>query len=122
MNLPDHYPKRPSTVMGESNDYSAVNTDGNPDANADFLQSYEYVLVFPMAKDFTSETKEARYCMNEMLAAGLEIFPYKSIQDDELLVLVRAPVSVYGHKPPLLCTPSSSSCKRSMTSLFLLLR
>lgn len=90
MNLPDHYPKRPSTIMAGG--YTVVD-NAHPENNAEFLASYEYVIVFPMQDDRITETLEARYCMQEMLRAGLEIFPYKSIQDDELLVLVRAGVS-----------------------------
>lgn len=95
MNLPDHYPKRPTYIF-QKNDFSGARAGDEEAADPskkDFLSSYEFVMVFPMEADFTTQTKEARHCIHEMLQAGLEIFPYKSIQNDELMVLIRCPVS-----------------------------
>eukprot|EP01034_Spumella_vulgaris_P033017 gene33017-40748_t len=63
----------------------------------EFTESFDYVIVFPMVenKDGSREQSPvARFVMHAMLAAGLEIYPYLSVQDDELLVLFRAPLIV----------------------------
>jgi hypothetical protein len=61
-----------------------------PTEVSEFSQTFDYVMVFPMNGETQSE--EARYCIGHMLAAQLEIFPYLSVQKDELLVLIRCPV------------------------------
>ncbi len=65
--------------------------------NKEFTQTFDYVIVFKMAenKDGSSEQSPvARFVMHQMLGAGLEIYPYLSVQDDELLVLFRCPLIV----------------------------
>lgn len=72
----------------------------------EFSETYDYVMVFPMSEkadkkknvdyDEGEEMKQsnvAKHCMSAMVARGLEIFPYLSVQSDELYVLVRCPVS-----------------------------
>lgn len=65
----------------------------------EFSQTYDYCMVFPMKKvkdengKRYEQTEAAKYCVTELLAAGFEIYPYPSVQDDELLVLIRCPVS-----------------------------
>jgi hypothetical protein len=58
-----------------------------------FTGQYDYVMVFPINKDTGEQSNETKFCIHEILDAGLEIFPYKSIQEDELYVLIRCPVS-----------------------------
>lgn len=95
MNIADAYPKRKSAtaVYGYNDARSSlvVNHDSN-----DFSSTYDYVLVFPMGgENHDEQTKYAKYCIHNMMAAGLEVFTYLSVQYDELLVLIRAPVSYY---------------------------
>jgi hypothetical protein len=62
----------------------------------EFSNSYDYVMVFPLngsAHEFQS--KVAKHALHEMLDAGLELFTYRSVQDDELIVLIRCPVSSF---------------------------
>lgn len=60
----------------------------------EFSQTFDYCIVFPMKKieGVYTQTDGAKYVCGELLAAGLEIWPYYSVQDDELLVLIRCPV------------------------------
>ncbi len=54
----------------------------------DFTGTYDYVMVLPYAAE---QPKETKYCVDSLLNAGLEIFPYPSVQGDELYVLIRCP-------------------------------
>jgi anoctamin-10/anoctamin-7 len=64
----------------------------------EFSQTYDYCMVFPMKKvkddngKRYEQTDASKYCVNELLAAGFEIYPYPSVQGDELLVLIRCPL------------------------------
>lgn len=63
--------------------------------NEELSSNYDYVMVFPMEKASTGgyqQTLNAKFAVSEMNKAGLETFSYLSIQDDELIVLVRCPV------------------------------
>jgi hypothetical protein len=63
----------------------------------EFSAAYDYVMVFPMegADNMPKKQSEtAKSVMKTMEDAGLEIFPYLSVQNDELLVLIRCPVSI----------------------------
>lgn len=62
--------------------------------NADYSAQYDYVMVFKTeaADGKCKQPAAAKACMTAMIAAGLEIFPYKSCQEDEIFVLIRAPV------------------------------
>lgn len=66
-----------------------------------FSETFDYVLVFPMDKDEASgkysQSPVAKHCLHAMLDAGLEIYPYLSIQGDELYVLFRSPETAEGH-------------------------
>lgn len=54
--------------------------------------TFDYVMVFPMDKhDNSKQSKYAKYVVNAMNGAGLETFSYTSIQDDEMIVLIRSP-------------------------------
>eukprot|EP01031_Cornospumella_fuschlensis_P040676 gene40676-49594_t len=94
MNIPDHYPKRPSVLQHNNynsmNLHSAIELQIRDGVKGDFAETFDYVMVFPL-KDGDNQTKECKHCINAMLEAGLEIYPYKSVQDDELMVLIRAP-------------------------------
>jgi hypothetical protein len=63
--------------------------------NQDLSSKYDYVLVFKMVGEQKpyKQPDVAKYCVDEMQKAGLETFSYLSVQGDELLVLVRCPVS-----------------------------
>ena len=60
-------------------------------AATNYSETFDYVMVFPLKdgvqSDYTKDT------VHRMLEAGLEVFTYKSVQEDELLVMIRAPVS-----------------------------
>ena len=81
---------------------------------AEFVKKFEYVMVFPLVEskdnkkstvegveysdvnDNTGkESPECRFMIQTMESKGLELFMYNSVQDDELYVLIHAPVS-YG--------------------------
>lgn len=89
MNIGDAYPKRKSATpaYGYNNELARNSLVETPE----FSATFDYVMVFPM-KD-SDQTKVAKHCIHEMFNAGLELFPYLSVQDDELLVLIRCPVS-----------------------------
>jgi hypothetical protein len=78
-------------------DFGSVSLSRNNTTDAavldkeEFTDQFDYVMVFPL-KNFTDESKETKHCLHEILAAGMEIYPYKSVQDDELIVLIRCPV------------------------------
>jgi hypothetical protein len=59
-----------------------------------FTYEYDFAVVFPIvpAKQ-QGQSTDAKFIMHTMLRAGLEIFPYVSACQDELFVLIRAPVS-----------------------------
>ncbi|KAJ1415495.1 hypothetical protein B484DRAFT_434715, partial [Ochromonadaceae sp. CCMP2298] len=56
---------------------------------------YDYVMVFPMEGDAGAlkQTNVCKHAVDVMTKAGLETFCYTSIQDDELIVLVRCPIA-----------------------------
>ncbi len=61
--------------------------------STEFSSAFDYVMVFPMKGDqHQYQSNVSRHCINVMISAGLEVFPYLSVQNDELLVLIRAPV------------------------------
>ena len=55
---------------------------------------YDYCMIFKLEnKDNTYIIPPiAKYIIDEMIKSGLETFNYKSVQDDELIVLIRSPV------------------------------
>ena len=76
-----------------------------------FSSLFDYVMVFPMDKvetgeatsfpiDFRGTKKTVQYrqsavaknCIHTMLEQGLELYPYESVQGDELIVLIKCPV------------------------------
>jgi hypothetical protein len=64
-------------------------------STSDELSSkYDYVMVFPMEGEAGAlkQTDVCKHAVDVMTKAGLETFCYTSIQDDELIVLVRCPV------------------------------
>lgn len=56
-----------------------------------YSETFDYVMVFPLNKD-GSQTDYYKDAMLRMLEAGLEVFSYKSVQEDELYVLIRCPL------------------------------
>jgi hypothetical protein len=74
----------------------------------EFAQTFDYCMVFPMKKEngVFQQSPVAKYCVQEMVNAGLECFPYLSVQGDEMLVLIRCPVcrNILHHAfiPPLI--------------------
>jgi hypothetical protein len=58
---------------------------------------FEYVMVFKLEQEEEGGAyKQDHYCKHVcavMKEAGLILFPYLSVQQDELIVLIRAPVS-----------------------------
>lgn len=62
--------------------------------NEELSASYDYVLVFPMEGPAgqMKQSNPAKYAVREMTNAGMETFSYLSVQNDELIVLVRCPV------------------------------
>ena len=89
-----NYPKRPSLVDG-ANEMSTRSVLKNFGVT-EFSAQFDYVMVFKVKEgpNGPEQSAAARTCMNAMLNAGLEIFPYLSVQKDEIYVLIRAPVSI----------------------------
>jgi hypothetical protein len=69
-----------------------------PFVNRDLSSKYDYCMVFVMQKDANKQpTIYPDYCnfiVNELKVAGLEVFSYMSAQNDEVVVLIRSPVSL----------------------------
>ncbi len=65
----------------------------------DLSAAYDYVMVFPLEGEKDVKPKKqsdaAKNIIKAMETAGLETFSYLSVQDDELLVLIRCPVRIY---------------------------
>eukprot|EP01034_Spumella_vulgaris_P025764 gene25764-32253_t len=57
-----------------------------------FTDKFDYVIVFPYEDG--QQSADCRMVIHTMLGAGLELFPYLSIQEDELIVMFRAPIAV----------------------------
>lgn len=96
MELQNNYPNRPHAIpAGPSfkNDQSFIVTSDGKKAK-EFTNTFDYVIVFKMEdKDGQMvQSDVAKHVMHAMLESGLEIYPYLSVQDDELLVLFRCPV------------------------------
>ena len=64
--------------------------------NPDFSAQFDYVMVFPLLTvgDPTSQSKVCKFVCQEMIDAGFELFPYLSVQKDELVVLSKIPDNV----------------------------
>jgi hypothetical protein len=92
MNIADQYPKRRSlTPVYGYNSTLTVHED-----TSEFSSTYDYVMVFKQkGTNLEHQSKHAKHCIHAMMAAGLEIFPYLSVQNDELVVLIRCPVSFF---------------------------
>ena len=60
----------------------------------EFSSKFDYVLVFKMGKD-NSQSPYAKDSTYALLEAGLEVYTYLSIQEDELYVMLRCPVRFY---------------------------
>lgn len=61
-------------------------------ASAEICYDYDYVLVFPLDKE-ARPTPTAEQALKSIHACGLETFSYLSVQNDELMVLVRCPLT-----------------------------
>lgn len=67
-----------------------------------FTAQFDFVIVFPVVKHAPKgQSHIARYVMHTMLNAGLELFPFLSVQDDEIVVLIRCPVRLLHLVPPV---------------------
>lgn len=56
---------------------------------------YDYCMIFKLEDEQGSlvVSQTTKYIIHEMIHAGLETFSYKSVQEDELIVLIRCPVA-----------------------------
>ena len=61
--------------------------------NPDFSAQFDYAMVFPLLTegDPTSQSNVCKHVCQELIYAGFELFPYLSIQKDELMVLLKIP-------------------------------
>ena len=82
--------KSPLNSAHSMNNIRSSITSGAP---KEFTAAFDYVIVFPMVDG--QQSPAAKDVMHELIAAGLEVFPYLSVQEDELLVLFRCPVSPF---------------------------
>ena len=63
-------------------------------ATGEFSSQYDYVFIFPMLeKDYSKQSPFAQYISQALINSGFEIFSYLSVQNDELIILVKCPVS-----------------------------
>lgn len=113
MELQQHYPAHAgdAAIAGVEKTYASEKSMVKKSGGVinEFSGAFDFVIVFPMKEvdepggSFRREQSDtAKHVMHAMLNAGLEIYPYLSVQDDELLVLFRAPVSAF-HSLFLLC-------------------
>lgn len=104
----------PSVADGANAAFSDVGQ-----ANCELSAHYDYVMVFKMEVGGDGrhrQTAATKDCMKSMIAAGLEIFPYQSVQNDEIYVLIRAPVSELCH---LYFSPFYLLCSHHPTTCFI---
>lgn len=62
----------------------------------DLSAAYDYVMVFPLEGEkgaTKKQSNDAKNIIKAMETAGLELFSYLSVQNDEMIVLIRLPVS-----------------------------
>lgn len=57
-----------------------------------FSYEFDYAIVFPLLPN-CQQSFSTKYILHTILLAGLEIYPFLSVQDDELYALIRCPVS-----------------------------
>lgn len=65
---------------------------------SDISLQYEYCMVFklvtdPYNRNQLTSSSATRYIIHRMKECGLDVFLYLSVQNDELIALIRAPVS-----------------------------
>lgn len=91
MSKPANLSKSLSTTYEALGQAKSLNLN---DKIEEFSQTYDYCMVFPMKKvgNEYQQTGAAQYVVEELLSAGFEIYPFLSVQGDELLVLIRCPV------------------------------
>jgi hypothetical protein len=86
-------------MASKGGNYGYLSTESTLVVNHDtteFSSSYDYAIVFKMrGTNRDHQSKHAKYAVHSMLEAGLEIYPYLSVQDDELIILIRCPVSIF---------------------------
>lgn len=92
-NYQNAYPKRPSAFMNKDDKRHSILK--NIPVN-EFSGTFDYVFVFPMENAgvdgaTTQQSPVTRHCLNQLITTGLEVYPYLSVQKDELIVLVRCP-------------------------------
>jgi hypothetical protein len=61
--------------------------------SSELANAYDYCMVFKLVEG--KQTDYAKYIVNKMKEAKLEVFSFLSVQRDELLVLIRAPVNLF---------------------------
>ena len=101
-NIEVEYPNKLNTLIMSQRSLSRSQSEIVRTEQTDFAGQYDYVFVFKMVKSYNNsgvfeQSDCAKKCIFSMLEAGLEVFPYLSIQQDELLVLVKCSVrsSIY---------------------------
>jgi hypothetical protein len=63
-------------------------------ATGEFSSQFDYVFIFPMLeKDYSKQSPYAQHIADVFVNTGLELFSYLSVQNDELIILVKCPVS-----------------------------
>ena len=99
-NIEVEYPNKLNTLIMSQRSLSRSQSEIVRTEQTDFAGQYDYVFVFKMVKSYNNpgvfeQSDCAKKCIFSMLEAGLEIFPYLSIQQDELMVLVKCSVRSY---------------------------
>jgi hypothetical protein len=63
----------------------------------ELANAYDYCMVFKLEGEPGSlkQSDVAKYVVKKMLDAKFELFSYLSVQRDELIVLIRCPVSLF---------------------------
>jgi hypothetical protein len=72
------------------NDLSVINHR----VTEEFSATFDYVIVFPLllVHGKREQNDITKHVMHTMLDRGFELYPYLSVQDDELICLIRCPV------------------------------
>lgn len=65
-------------------------------AHKDFSDTYDFVMVFSLdvPGNLEMQSNHMKHCIAQMLKAGLEIYPYPSVQEDEAIILIRVPEDI----------------------------
>lgn len=84
-----------SNRRSSSINYSSGHSFLKAAPTADFSSTFDYVIVFPLeGANKDQQTDVCKHAMLAMIQSGFQIYPYLSVQNDELICLLRLPYNV----------------------------